>query len=211
MIEEMAIRPFRRPGRFAWMILALAAWALASVHPIEAQQAVTATSGDPGAIARIRALFAEIQREAPTYRRTTHELQGFSLEGGEVVGFHRGSELRKLATRHFGETWRGTEEYYFSDGRPIFILIVNERYDRPITMRFRVRQRIEDRYYFDGGRLIRHVHARYPVGEDEEDVWSSDADASELLEHARLFAACAAATGAEPPECTAPERGPQGS
>ncbi|HEU4455018.1 MAG TPA: hypothetical protein VFR81_18285 [Longimicrobium sp.] len=101
--------------------------ALAIARPAAAQRAVTATSGDPATISRIRGLFTEIEREAPTYRRTTRELQGYSLEGGELVGFYRGSELRKLATHHFGESGEATEEYYFSDGRPVFIHVVDSR------------------------------------------------------------------------------------
>jgi hypothetical protein len=202
MIEEMAIHPFRRPGHFARAILVAAACTLAAIHPIDAQQAVTANSGDPGAIARIRALFAEIQREAPTYRRTTHELQGFSLEGGKLVGFYRGSELRKLTAHHYGESGEATEEYYFSDGRPVFIHVVDLTYDE--LMSGRVRYRTEDRYYFDGGRLIRRVHTPDPARDDAEESGSSDPETLEfLLKVAEQFVACAAATGSEPPECTA--------
>jgi hypothetical protein len=196
-------------SRLVRLALVLAACALAAAHPIEAQQAVTATSGDPGAIARIRARFAEIEREAPAYRRTTHELQGFSLEGGKLEGFYRGSELRKLAAHHFGESGEATEEYYFSDGRPVFIYVVDMSYDELLSGR--VAYRTEDRYYFDGGRLIRHVHARHPAGGGEEDA-PSDPDTPEfLLRMAEQFAACAASTGAEPPECNAPDHDPGGS
>jgi hypothetical protein len=208
MIADIAIRRLRRPGAFARAVLVAASIALAAAHPAGAQT-VTATSGDPGVIARIRAQFAEIEHEAPTYRRTTHNVWDFSLEGGELEGFYRGSELRKLKATLYGETWRGTEEYYFSGDRPVFIYVVTERYDRPFTMKFRIRLRIEDRYYFDGGRLIRHVHARHPASEEWDAGMSIDEQATELLKTAGLFAACAAATGAEPPECTAPARDPQ--
>jgi len=199
----------RRLPRLVRLALVLAACALASAHPIEAQQAVTATSGDPGAIARIRARFAEIEREAPAYRRTTHELQGFSLEGGKLEGFYHGSELRKLAAHHYGESGEATEEYYFSDGRPVFIYVVDLRYDE--LMSGRVRYRTENRYYFDGGRLIRWVHAQHLADDDEEDLPPVDPDVPDMLRMAKLFAACAAATGAEPPECNAPDHDPGGS
>ncbi len=181
--------------------LILAAFALGAARPAAAQRAVTATSGDPGAIARIRALFAEIEREAPTYRRTTHDVWNFSLEGGELEGFYRGRELRKLRATLYGETWRGTEEYYFSGGRPVFIYVVHGRYDE--RMSGRVQHRIEHRYYFDGGRLVRLVRTQHPRA--GEDLSMFDPYLPGLLENARLFAACAAATGAEPPECTAPD------
>jgi hypothetical protein len=111
VIEETILRPVRPPGRFTRAVLVAASIALAAAHPAVAQ-AVTATSGDPRVIARVRARFAEIEREAPTYRRTTRELQGFSLEGGKLVGFYRGSELRKLSAHHYGESGEATEEYY---------------------------------------------------------------------------------------------------
>jgi hypothetical protein len=203
-MTERTTRRSHRPARLVWTALFLAACALAAAHPIAAQQRVTATSGDPDAIARVRALFAEIEREAPTYRRTTHDVWEFSLEGGSLEGFYRGRELRKLRAELFGETWRGTEEYYFSGGRPVFIFVVHERYDEPMSGR--VRHRIEHRYYFDGGRLIRRVRTQHPRA--GEDLSTFDPDLQHLLRNARLFAACAAATGAEPPECTAPEHDP---
>lgn len=179
--------------------LALLAAACAA-SPALAQ--VSATSGSPAAIARIRAEFAAIEREAPSYRRTTHDVWGFSLEGGELQGFYRGSELRKLAARLYGESWRGTREYYFSGGRLVFVYVVTEVYDQPMSGN--VRARVEHRLYFDGGRLIRQVRSQHPSGAG--DLSGYGADPATVVRDARLFAACAAASGAEPPECTAPER-----
>lgn len=182
----------------------LAAACAAAAHPALAQAPATATaaSGSPAALARIRAEFAAIEREAPSYRQTRHDLWDFSLEGGELQGFYRGSELRKLAARLYGESWHGTEEYYFSSGRLIFVYIVTEVYDQPMSGK--VRARVEDRLYFDGGRLIRQVRSQHPAGAG--DLAGYGADLPAVLRDAQLFAACAAAAGAEPPECTAPER-----
>jgi hypothetical protein len=119
------VRPLTRVLPLA---LLLAAFTLA-VRPGVAQEGVTATSGSPAAIARIRAEYAAIEREAPGYRQTAHDVWNFSLEGGELLGFYRGRELRKLSARLFGESWRGSEAYYFADGRLIFIHVVQERYN----------------------------------------------------------------------------------
>jgi hypothetical protein len=62
--------------------LLLATCIAAAANPGYAQDAVTATSGSPAAIARIRAEYAAIQREAPRYRQTEHDVYDFSLEGG---------------------------------------------------------------------------------------------------------------------------------
>lgn len=182
------------------LVLALCACGVAS--PSAAQRAVTATSGTPAAIARVRAGVAATVREAPGYRRTTHDLQNFSLEGGELVGLYRGRELRKLEARLFGESWRGSEEYYFAGGRLIFLHVVHERYDEPMSGR--VAATIEHRFYFDGGRLIRRVRTQRPAS--RRDLRELDPDLPELLETSRLFAACAAASGDDPPACTAPDR-----
>jgi hypothetical protein len=192
----------RHPTRLIRHALWLAAWVCAGTRPAGAQEAVSTTSGSPAAIAHIRAEFAEIERGLPGYRRTTHELSNFSLEGGELQAFYDGRELRKLHVRHFGETGRVTEEFYFSNGRPIFIYTVHERYDQPLSGR--VQARVEHRFYFDGDRLIRRVRTQSPAL--AEDLSQYDPELPTLLRNAELFAACAAATGANPPECSAPER-----
>ncbi|HEX6367707.1 MAG TPA: hypothetical protein VF006_02165 [Longimicrobium sp.] len=174
---------------------------IARASPALGQEAVSATSGDPASIARIRAEFAQIEREAPGYRQTTHELHEFSLEGGELTGFYRGRELRKLHARLYGETWRGTEEYYFAGGRLIFIHTVQERYDQPFGQ---VQRTIEHRFYFDDGTLIRSIRTVRPTA-GAGDLSMFDPELPVLLRNAELFAACAAAAGSNPPECTAPE------
>jgi hypothetical protein len=193
----------RLPVRVRSLCHAVLLIACAAARPATAQEAVSATSGSPAAIARIRAQFAEIQRDAPRYRQTTHDVHEFSLEGGELAGFYRGRELRKLAARLYGETWRGTEDYYFADGRLIFIHTVHQRYDGLLSGR--VQWTIEHRFYFDGGRLIRHVRTVRPAPGRGDDLSMYDPDVATLLRKARLFAACAAAPTGDPPQCTAPE------
>jgi hypothetical protein len=196
----------RPPAKLVSLIrnaLLLIACASAAVRPASAQDAVSATSGSPAVIARIRAGFAEIQGDAPRYRQTKHDVVDFSLEGGELTGFYRGRELRKLAVRLYGESWRGTEDYYFSNGRLIFIHTVQERYDEPYSGR--VQWTIEHRFYFDGGRLIRRIRTVRPAPGRGDDLSDYDPDVGILLRKAALFAACAAAAGENPPQCTAPE------
>lgn len=195
----------RSPSRRARLIrhaLLLIACATGAARPASAQEAVSATSGSPAVIARIRTQFAEIQRQAPGYRRTTHDVHEFSLEGGELTGFYRGRELRKLRARLYGETWRGTEEYYFAAGQLIFIHVVHGRYDELLSGR--VQRTIEHRFYFDAGRLIRRVRTVTPAAGAGEDLSMYEPELSVLLEKAQLFAACAAAPRGDPPECTAP-------
>lgn len=191
----------RLPSRLGHAVLLIVCASAAS--PAQGQAAVTATSGNPDAIARIRTEFAQIEREAPGYRQTTQDVFEFSPEGGVLTGFYRGSELRKLHARLFGETWQGTEEYYFAGGQLIFIHVVHGVYDEPMSGR--VRRTIEHRFYFDGGRLIRRIRTVSPAASGAEDLSMYDPELPVLLRTAELFAACAAAAGDDPPECTAPE------
>lgn len=194
------MRPDCGSARFFRATFLLALCVAGAAGPCGAQE-VSATSGSPRAISRIRAEFAAIERQAPGYRRTVHDVYGFSLEGGELTGFFRGGELRKLHAHLYGETWQGTEEYYFADGKLVFAYLVEGRYDVPMSGR--VTTRIEHRLYFDQGRLIRHVSTRTPHGGDVSDL---DLDVDTVLRNARLFAACAAAPAPDAPQCTAPGR-----
>jgi hypothetical protein len=189
-------------SRQVWRALAVAICVGGSVGRGSAQQSVTATSGSPAAIARIRAEVAAIDRAGRGHRRTSHELYGFSLEGGELGGLFRGRQLRKLDARMLGEMWRGSEEYYFSSGGLIFIHVVHERYAEPLSGV--AASTIEHRFYFDGGRLIRRVRTQRPAS--ARDLAQFDPELAGLRTNARLFAACAAAAGRAPRECTAPER-----
>lgn len=180
--------------------LLVAACVSAAARPCIAQ-AVSATSGSPAAIATIRQQYARIEREAPGMRRTTHDVENFSLEGGVLHGLFAGRELRKLTAQLYGETWRGKETFYFADGRIFFIHTVVQRYDGPMSGR--VVATVEHRFYFDEGRLIQRVRTQRPV--TGEDMSAYDQGLPSLLRDAGLFAACAASTAADPPECTAPD------
>jgi hypothetical protein len=191
------INRLRRPRSTLFALLALCVTA-----PAAAQDRVTATSGDPAVIAQIRARFAEIGRESSSYRQTTRDLHGFSLEGGGLKGFFRGAELRKLEARFYGEMWRAREEYYFAGDSLFFVYTVHEGYDQPLSGNVRVT--VEHRYYFDGDRLIRRVVTKRPHDEHE---WFTNGDSvPDLLARAKLLRACAAARSTDPPECSAPER-----
>jgi hypothetical protein len=192
----MPMRRIRRAYRIGALL------ALCAGVPAAAQENVTASSGDPAVIARIRARFAAIERESPTYRQTSRDLRGYSLEGGQLEALFHGDELRKLTARFYGEMWRGREEYYFWADSLFFVYAVVEGYDRPLSGDVRVTA--EHRYYFHDGRLIRRVFTQRPRDEDAG-PYAKGETASELLANAKMFRACAAARAAVPPECVARE------
>ena len=155
-----------------------------------------AVASDSAVISRVRAAVALIDRKASKYRRTKHDLKGFSLEGGELTGYFEGDSLRKLHARHFGESGRATEDYYFASGRLVFVLRVDEQWTLPLSGK--VRSRVEHRVYFENDRLIRHVRSPFRASPEE-----GDPDPAHLLEDGHTFAACAAAPRAGSSACSA--------
>ncbi len=85
------------------------------------------------AIESIRQHYASINRNAARYRRVKKNLTGFSAEGGELVAYLHGPSAVKMVATFFGETGRSVEEYYFWDGKLIFVLSTDNRYDKPLS------------------------------------------------------------------------------
>jgi hypothetical protein len=143
---------------------------------------------DEPAIMRIRAHYAEIERQRPTYACRKLDLEGFSAEGGELEACFAGPALRKLTARYYGESGRATEEFYFWDDSLEFLFARSERYDEPLSGR--VVQVEENRYYWEGERLIRWL------GPDQRPRPLNGSTAAEAAlegrESARLLARCAA-------------------
>ncbi len=122
--------------------------------------AVTTGSGrqEGDAVSAIRRRYAVINRNLPKYRVVKKELSGFSTEGGELVAYFDGPSVVKMAATHQGETGRSFEEYYYRDGKLIFVFRRQETYDEPMSGK--VSKTAEDRFYFDEGRLIRWLDRR---------------------------------------------------
>lgn len=120
----------------------------------------TAGSGGRGEdpILSVRERYAAINRGSAKYRKVTKELSGFSTEGGELVAYFDGPSIVKLTANHLGETGRALEEFYYRDGKLIFVFRRLDTYDAPLSGR--VSKTVEDRFYFRDDRLIRWVDAR---------------------------------------------------
>ena len=115
-------------------------------------------------IALIRARYAQIERDTLAYRRTTHDLSDLYTGGEELTGYFVGDSLVKLTAWFRGESGRTRYEYFFGDGRLIFVnrvgnyshRIVAEQGDTLVT-RETVKVHTEDQYYFARGNLIRWI------------------------------------------------------
>ena len=159
--------------------------ALGACEPGSAQQPAPADS----AVRLIREHYATIERELPGYRCRVLELQGFSLEGGELRACYAGGQLRKLTAVHYGETFRSEEQFFFWDRQVEFVFRVHVTYAIPFPHAAGVRERAEDRFYFVDGRLVRWLGpGRAPRSGAAPDARG---EAAEMLELARRLASCA--------------------
>jgi hypothetical protein len=101
----------------------------------------------------IRQHYATINQNVKLYRRVKKNLSGFSAEGGELIAYFHGPTVMKMTATFFGETGRSNEEYYYWDGKLIFVLRTENRYDKPLSGK--VVKKIEHRLYFKDDKLIR--------------------------------------------------------
>ena len=193
MIPPLSVR------RTVWSLVLLGGAVVG--RAASAQSSVSATSGSPAAVAHIRAVVDSVERNVSRYRQTAHDLDGFSLEGGEVRGFYEGTQLRKLTARHYGESFRATETHYFAGGEPVFIFVVRERYSSPMSGR--VVARGEMRFYLAGGQPIRIIRSETP----NKAEYRSDADLelADLLSDLKPLMACAADPKKDARACTRSE------
>jgi len=72
-------------------------------------------------IESIREHYATINRKLASYRKVKKDLTGFSAEGGELIAYFHGPTIMKIGATFFGETGKSTEEYYYWDGKLIFV------------------------------------------------------------------------------------------
>ena len=139
-------------------------------------------------ILRVRAHFAQIERERSNYRCRTVSLEGFSAEGGGLEACYAGGRLRKLTAIYLGESGRGQEEYYFWNDSLEFLLRKTEHYSEPLSGK--VVSTDEDRFYWHGDRLVRWLNLQQrsqSLGSTEAARQDHDARATALK-----LATCAA-------------------
>jgi hypothetical protein len=109
-------------------------------------------------VSSIRERYAAINKNLSKYRVVKKELAGFSTEGGELVAYFDGASVVKMAATHLGETGRSSEEFYYRDGKLVFVFYRRETYDAPLSGK--VSKTEEARFYFADGRLIRWLDNR---------------------------------------------------
>ena len=100
-----------------------------SVSPVFANPG--AQGKDP--IQSIKQHYAQINGSVPRYKRVRKELSGFSPEGGELFAYFHGPSVMKMVATYFGESGKAAEEYYFWDGKLIFVLRTDFHYNKPLS------------------------------------------------------------------------------
>jgi hypothetical protein len=95
-----------------------------------------------------------------------------STEGGEAIFYYFNNILEKIVTRYYGETFQELTEYYLLNKQLSFVFEKSYKYNRPIyydstlmkeyndnqSFDFEKSEIVEDRSYFENGKLIHQVN-----------------------------------------------------
>lgn len=126
---------------------------IAALSALSAFAMAKAQTEDP--ISSIRQHYAQINRNAARYRKVRKDLAGFSAEGGTLVAYLDGPNIMKIAATFYGESGRTYEEYYYWDGKLIFVLRKESTYNKPLSGK--VIRTSENRFYFKDDQMIRWI------------------------------------------------------
>ncbi len=116
---------------------------------------VAASPQSEDSIVSIRQHYTQINRSASRYKKVKKDLSGFSTEGGQMVAYFDGPSIMKIAATFYGESGKASEEYYYWDGKVIFVFRTDFRYNKPLSGK--VVKTTESRFYFNDDKLIRWI------------------------------------------------------
>lgn len=139
-------------------------------------------------IQSIRQSYAAINRKQARYRKVKKELSGFSAEGGVLIAYFDGPNIVKMLATYYGEMGRTNEEFYYRDGKLIFVLRTELNYNRPLSGK--VVSRKLSRFYFNDDKLIRWINeSGKTVASDSAEYQEQEKDnldtSKKLIEGAR--------------------------
>ena len=154
--------------------------ALLRIHP-QSQVILTPVTHE-GQIRTIRQQYNSINKQLRTYRKVKKELSGFSVEGGELTAYLSRQEIVKIVANHYGEGGQTMEDYYFKDGKLIFVFERITHYDAPLSGK--VVSASENRYYFHNDQLIRWIDENTRMATDVDGIESKR---KEYLANSKIF------------------------
>jgi len=131
-----------------WILTVLIASVVFSISLV-----ATGRAQAPDAIQLIRQQYAAINKRGTRYKKVRKELSGFSAEGGQLFAYFDGPAIAKIAATYYGESGRTDEEYYYQNGKLIFVYRKESTYSRPMSGK--VIRTTENRFYFQNDQLIK--------------------------------------------------------
>lgn len=112
------------------------------------------------------------------------DLTGLSTEGGVLFSFYDNVGLRKSVLTFYGEMGKKVDEYYFKEGKLIFLFTQESHYNQPIYIEdgFKIERTEENRYYFCDERLVRWIDAEKKM----RDIYADESKSisSEIINNA---------------------------
>ena len=142
------------------------------------------------AIRAIRQRYAEINAHLPKDRKVKKELSGYSAEGGVLVAYFDGEALEEIELTFYGESGVASEEYYYQNGRLLFVFRADSNYDHPLSGK--IAHTEESRFYFCGDTLIAWIDEHAKLA--EPGTGSYQTKQKEYLQNSSEFSRAARST-----------------
>ena len=165
------------------LTITLATIVISSVLANIGESVAAEASLQPDPVASIRTHYVQINRGAARYKKVKKDLSGFSTEGGVLVAYFDGPNIMKISATFYGESGKAAEDYYYWDGKLIFVLRTDYAYSKPLSGRV-VKTELS-RFYFTDDKLIRWLD------ENRKQVTSETSEYTEkqkeYLDNSKLF------------------------
>jgi hypothetical protein len=133
-------------------------------------------------VAAIRAEVTRTNESLSTYTKRTKIVDGISLEGTEANYYALGDDLKKIAARMYGETYKASVELYYKDDVLIFAYFRFNRYDTQIGLPKppKIVSSEEKRLYFSSGKLAKFLIGKIEVKADDVRWRESETEIADL-------------------------------
>jgi hypothetical protein len=138
-------------------------------------------------VIKIREQFKTTNANLKAYEMIEKDIYSESTEGGVMRAYHVDGETVLMHCEFYGEGGNIMEEFYFWNSELYFVYTVQELYNKPIYMEgSSVSEKIENRYYFHNGKMIRWLDKN----KEKVNIYSDDYSKAErylLDESVRLI------------------------
>jgi hypothetical protein len=138
-------------------------------------------------VAEIRAEVTRTNESLSTYTKRSKMVDGISLEGTSANYYALGDDLKKIAARMYGETYRASVDLYYKDNVLIFAYYRFNRYDTQIGLPKppKIVRSEEQRLYFSDGNLAKLLIGKIEIKADDERWRESETEIADLARRLR--------------------------